>query len=169
MLGATGPSRAGLTLPPGGVDTPYVIQSVRSMAANLRAYHDRGSWMVVAATEAGADEVVGLCSYKAPDFHRVVEIGYSIAESRRRLGHATRAVAALLAEAAADPMVGTVIAETDMANVASQRVLAKNGFGPSSARIDAGGREMILWSRSGPETLREAAARPIPAAAHRPS
>ena len=82
----------GLRLPPAGIDEPAVYEWLRRTLPSLGGH---GSWLMVANGEA-----VGLCSYKAPpDVQGDVEIGYGVAPERRRLGHATRAVA-LLVEAA---------------------------------------------------------------------
>ncbi|HXC56067.1 MAG TPA: GNAT family N-acetyltransferase [Rhizomicrobium sp.] len=130
-----------LRLPPGGMDTAETLGIVRRMTRRLYRSGSRGSWLVVSGGEA-----VGLASYKQkPDAHGVVEIGYGIAASRRGLGHATRAVAALLGHARADPAVGAVRAETAAANVASQRALERNGFAPYGTGDDPDDGPMILW------------------------
>lgn len=74
-------------------------------------------------------EIVGLCIYRRPPKNGRVEIGYGIAASRRGLGHARRAVAALI-EAAARDHVSILTAETSVSNPASARVLEQNGFVP---------------------------------------
>jgi RimJ/RimL family protein N-acetyltransferase len=113
------------------------------MARRVRARHDRGAWLVVSD-----GEVVGLCSYKnAPDPDGKVEIGFGIAASRRRQGHATRAVTALLAIAGNDPPVRMLFAETSIANVASQRVLEKSGFTRVGSRTHKEDGDLLLWRR----------------------
>jgi RimJ/RimL family protein N-acetyltransferase len=140
MLGE-GPGRAGLRLAPGGVDAPEVLAIVRGLAARLRETHDRGAWMMV---EDG--EVVGLCSYlRPPDAAGGVEIGYGVAETRRGRGCATRAVAAMLGEARADPAVSVVLAATAVANLASQKALERNGFARTGVDIDPEDGEVIRW------------------------
>src|SRR5580693_5133741 len=85
MLGEGEPAD-GLRLPSGGVDQRWVLKWLRR---TLPALGGRGGWLM------GVDgEVVGLCGYKvAPAADGDVEIGYSVAPARRRLGYATRAVA----------------------------------------------------------------------------
>jgi RimJ/RimL family protein N-acetyltransferase len=130
----------GYALPPGGVDDPIVLGHVRAIAARLHAAGCRGAWMVVAGAE-----VVGLCGYKhVPTGSGIVEIGYGIAATRRRRGHATRAVAAMLAAARKDG-VRVVLAETVVDNRASQRVLERNGFRRAGTRSDPEDGELILW------------------------
>jgi RimJ/RimL family protein N-acetyltransferase len=93
-------------------------------------------------------EVVGLCSYKGPpDLDGVVEIGYGVAPSRRERGHATRAITDLLKVAVQDRAIRRVVAETMTANLASQRVLERNGFVREGERIDPEDGEVILWRR----------------------
>jgi RimJ/RimL family protein N-acetyltransferase len=75
----------------------------------------------------------------------MVEIGYGVAPAHRRRGHATRAVAALLAEAARDPKVHSVVAETAVANRPSQRALEANGFGKTGTRMTEDDGEVICW------------------------
>jgi RimJ/RimL family protein N-acetyltransferase len=142
ILGRGAPVTPGLTLPPGGVDAPEIIEIVRDMARKVRAGHDRGAWMMV---EAG--EVVGLCSYKAPpDPAGAVEIGYGVAPARRRQGHARRAVAAMIAIARDDPAVNVLLAVTSVVNAASQRCLIANGFVECDRADDPEDGPVILWT-----------------------
>jgi len=130
-----------LSLPWDGLDAPHVIRHLRRAAAQLRAADCAGSWMIVDGTEA-----VGLCSYKAPPGPaRMVEIGYGVAAERRGRGYATRAVALVVDKARADPAIETLTAETAPDNLASQRVLARNGFRQVGWRTDADEGDLILW------------------------
>jgi RimJ/RimL family protein N-acetyltransferase len=134
------PLERGYALPPGGVDDPIVLGHVRAIATRLRVAGCRGAWMVVAG-----GEVVGLCGYKhVPTGSGRVEIGYGVAATRRRRGHATRAVAAMLAAARRDG-VRVVLAETVVDNLPSQGVLASNGFERVGSRSDPEDGELILW------------------------
>lgn len=132
----------GLAVPPGGVDEPVVLEHVRAIAARLRAEgYQGGHWMVVAG-----GEVVGLCGFKhVPSASGEVEIGYGIAAGRRRRGHATAAVAALLDAARRDPAVRAVLAQTAVDNAASQRTLAKNGFERIGTSHDFADGELVVW------------------------
>jgi RimJ/RimL family protein N-acetyltransferase len=141
MLG-DGPSRSALALPPGGVDAPEILRLLRGMARRLRGGGSHGSWMIVSG-----GEVVGLCSYKQAPKDGVVEIGYGVAGSRRRLGHATAAVTAMLDYAATDPAVRKVIASTAADNTASQRALARNGFVQNGTVLDPDDGELLLWHK----------------------
>ena len=143
ILGAE-PVTPGLRLPPGGIDSLEIIQIVRGMAKSVYASHDRGAWMMVEDSE-----VVGLCSYKAaPDEEGAVEIGYGVAPARRKQGHATRAVAAMLDIARDDPAVKVVLAVTSVDNPASQRCLIANGFVETDRTDDPEDGPVILWMRA---------------------
>jgi RimJ/RimL family protein N-acetyltransferase len=131
----------GLSVPPGGVEQPDTLKMLRRMTARVREVHGTGAWIMVANGEA-----VGLCSYKRPAGpDGVVEIGYGVAPARRRLGHATHAVAAMLERVARDPMIRGVIAETAVDNIPSQRALERNGFVRTGTRIDVEDGELFLW------------------------
>lgn len=145
MLRNDGRRRRGFVLPPGGVDDQATLAHVRAIAARLRAAgYDRGAWMIVCD-----NEVVGLCGYHhSPGPDGFVEIGYGIAGSRRGRGHATRAVAAMIAYAARDPAVHLIVAETSLDNVFSIRVLEKNHFERAGERPDPHtGAALIFWRR----------------------
>jgi len=88
-------------------------------------------------------EAVGIISFKTLPENGAVEIGYSVCESRRGRGHATRAVALAVAEAAARGLA--VTAQTADDNRASKAVLVKNGFVECSERIDDDDGPVILW------------------------
>jgi len=144
MLSQHDSSFHGLTLPPGGVDEPFVLELLRAVAADLLDRHGRGSWLAV-----NLDEVVGLCGYKRPpSTDGVVEIGYGIAVSRQGRGFGSRALVSLLLEIEKDHFVRIVVAETGVNNLASQRVLEKNGFAPVGFRDDVDDGALIIWRRS---------------------
>jgi RimJ/RimL family protein N-acetyltransferase len=142
MLGLA-QEREGLHLPPGGVDDPVILRIVRAMNKELRAAGGSGSWMIVRD-----GEVAGLCSYKRPPAEGRVEIGYSTAPQRRGTGIATAAVAAVAQIANADPAIQALIAQTAIDNLASQRVLEKNGFVRTGQHIDAADGAVITWIKT---------------------
>ena len=93
-------------------------------------------------------EVVGLCGFKAPPTHDgEVEIGYGVATSRRRRGHASAAVEAVVETARRDPAVRTIVATTAVGNVASQCVLEHNGFERAGTRADPDDGEVCIWRK----------------------
>jgi RimJ/RimL family protein N-acetyltransferase len=128
----------GLRVPPGGVDQPWVLEWLRRTLPRLGGY---GSWLV--STDS---EVVGLGGYKWPPSEAGdVEIGYAIAPERRQRGYARAAAALILGAARQDPRVRAVTAETALANLPSQRVLAANGFFQVGRNTDDDEGEMIVW------------------------
>lgn len=74
-------------------------------------------------------EVVGDCGwYGPPGDDGEVEIGYGLAAPFRGRGHGTEAVRLLLDWVRAQPGVTSVVAETEVTNAASRRVLERLGF-----------------------------------------
>ena len=136
----------GLREPPGGVDDGAVLIVIRDLVARLHAAGYRSHWLIV-----NGSEVVGLCGLKRPPSPSgEAEIGYGVAESRRRRGFATRAVALVLSEAARLEGVSALVAETAADNLASQVVLERNGLVRTGMRHDREDGDLILWSRSYP-------------------
>jgi RimJ/RimL family protein N-acetyltransferase len=128
----------GLTLPPGGLDTPPILRWLRRTLPKLGGY---GSWLMV-----DAGEVVGACGYKhAPTPGGDVEVGYGVAPQRRAQGYARLAGERLIEAARADPRVRAITAETAVGNIASQRVLAGQGFFKVGRGYDDEEGETILW------------------------
>ena len=94
------------------------------------------------------DEIVGLCGYHKPPRNGEVEIGYGIAQSHRKLGHATRAVAAIIEHASQDSTIKSIVAETTTSNLPSGRVLANNGFVQVGTRHSAEDGDLICWRKN---------------------
>jgi RimJ/RimL family protein N-acetyltransferase len=130
----------GLVPAPGGVEDRAVLERLRRLSERLRGTAVGGIRMMVAD-----GEVVGTCGIKGEPAGGDVEIGYGVAASRRRRGHATRAVAALVAAISGELGMRTVTAETLAGNVASQAVLKANGFRSVGTRFDPDDGELIVW------------------------
>jgi RimJ/RimL family protein N-acetyltransferase len=144
-LAGEAPAPAGLTHPHGGVEPADVIGMVRSMVAALHAKGCLACWLMA---EDGM--VVGICSFKAPpDEMGCAEIGYGVAPEHRSKGHATAAVGLMCAEVFRSGIALRLVAETAIDNVASQRVLERNGFAPVGSRYDADDGDLIIWSTPG--------------------
>lgn len=128
-------------LPAGGLEPPEVLAWIDRTAHALEAAIGvRGVWLI-----AEGDEAVGIISIKGPPRDGVAAIGYGVVPERRGRGHATRAVALLAAEA---ERIGLELcAETAPDNVASQRVLERNGFARDGERIDPDEGPLFLWRR----------------------
>ena len=72
---------------------------------------------------------VGGIGFKgAPDANGDVELGYGIDEPYRRRGYAAEAAGAMLTWALAQPGVKRILAQAELDNEISQKVLMKNGF-----------------------------------------
>jgi RimJ/RimL family protein N-acetyltransferase len=84
-------------------------------------------WGLFVIVDRPSGLVVGGIGFKGPPDQRgEVEIGYGICDSFQGRGLATEAVAAMCEIARSGAQA--VVAETERANVASQRVLEKSGF-----------------------------------------
>jgi [ribosomal protein S5]-alanine N-acetyltransferase len=95
---------------------------------------------------------VGLMGFKGqPDANQSIEIGYGINASHHRQGIATEAVGALVDWTLESGFAKRVTAETLETNLASGRVLEKNGFTRFGERFDTEeGGNLLLWERLKP-------------------
>jgi RimJ/RimL family protein N-acetyltransferase len=94
----------------------------------LRASAEHGEQRPFGYYRITADgRAVGGVGFKGQPDSGCVEIGYGLAPSARGHGYAAEAVIALLA-IAADHGLSTVIADTTLDNIASQRTLTRAGF-----------------------------------------
>ncbi|TAU86200.1 N-acetyltransferase [Rhizobium leguminosarum] len=119
---------------------PEILAMLSRLAADIGAEFSPSAWMIV---EDG--EIVGLCSIiKVPQDGKI-HIGYGVAPSRQGRGSSTRAIGQLLQWARNDPRVALISAETGFENIASQRVLERNGFIRVGERIDAEDGPLICW------------------------
>ncbi|HVJ00848.1 MAG TPA: GNAT family protein [Sphingomonas sp.] len=119
---------------------PEVLQMLADLAARIGETFSLASWLIVEE-----NEVVGLCSITRPPEEGVIDIGYGIAPSRQGRGIAGRAIGDVVAWARGHASVSAVTAETTLANIASQRVLLRNGFVRTGERIDAEDGPLICW------------------------
>jgi RimJ/RimL family protein N-acetyltransferase len=139
LIGGAAPS--GFQIPEGGVEASEVLQMLQGLARSIRQQISPASWLIVAD-----GEIVGLCSIiKAFPTPGTIEIGYGLAQSRRGRGHAAAAIAELLDWARSEPGIAAVTADTAADNLASQRVLDRNGFIRIGGRIDAEDGPLICW------------------------
>lgn len=95
-----------------------------------------GVWLIRRESDGLVVGDVGVRS--PPDERGVVEIAFGLAPSARGRGLASRAVRLLCAELESQSGVAVVLAETDVDNVASVRVLEACGF----ARVGRKGRRL---------------------------
>ncbi len=125
-------------------DTPIapveILEMLAGLAAQIRESFSPASWLIVAD-----NEVVGLCSVTRPPRDGILDIGYGIAPSRQRRGLASDAIRDVVAWARTDARVSAVTAETGVENIASQTVLARNGFVRIGERLDEEDGPLICW------------------------
>lgn len=99
-------------------------------------------WYAIWMIELKDGTHVGELSFKGIDANGVVEIGYGISMEFVGKGYATEAVSAIVQWAAGQPEVTRIEAETEIENLASQRVLEKCGF-IATGKIGAEGPRYI--------------------------
>ncbi|MDE8759317.1 MULTISPECIES: GNAT family N-acetyltransferase [Rhizobium] len=127
-------------VPDSAIAPPEVLEMLSRLAADIGAAFSPSAWMIVEE-----DEIVGLCSIVRMPRDGNIRIGYGIAPSRQGRGCTTRAIGQLLAWGRSDPRVARLSAETGIGNIASQRVLERNGFIRTGERIDAEDGPLICW------------------------
>jgi len=85
-------------------------------------------WLIVHKEQQA---IIGDISLKgAPSDKGLVEVGYGIGAEYRKNGYMSEALKAFTHWAFAHPDVHIILAETDKANIASQKTLIKNHFQP---------------------------------------
>jgi RimJ/RimL family protein N-acetyltransferase len=85
-----------------------------------------GSMLIAERASRSAIGSIGF--YGPPDEEGQVTIGYGLVEQYRGRGLGTEALAALIAYCRTRPEVRTILADTEVQNKVSQRVLEKSGF-----------------------------------------
>lgn len=130
-------------VPDSAIAPPEVLEMLASIAIAVGAEFTPSAWMIV---EDG--EIVGLCSVIRMPENGEIHIGYGVAPTRERRGCVTRAIAQLLDWARNDPRVTCISADTVAGNIASQRVLERNGFIRTGERIDPEDGPVICWQAS---------------------
>ena len=95
------------------------------------AHPDQWEWYAISMIELKGGTHIGDLCFKGITEKGTAEIGYGIAENYQGCGYATEAVSALVGWALNQPEVSCVTAETEEANIASQKVLKKAGFVPT--------------------------------------
>ncbi len=127
-------------VPDSEIAPPEVLGMLAGLAATIRAEFSPSAWMMV---EDG--EIVGLCSVVRPPKDGDIHIGYGVAPTRQGRGYTTRAIGQVLEWGRNDPRVALISAETGVGNIASQRVLERNGFVRTGERIDAEDGPLFCW------------------------
>ena len=124
------------------VAPPEVLAVLAELADRIRETFSPSAWMIV---EDG--EIVGLISPTQPldATDRSLRIGYGVAPARQGRGVASRAVAEVAAWARTDDRVRALTADTGVENLASQTVLARNGFQVIGERDDDEDGPLLCW------------------------
>lgn len=133
-------ARYGMPIAPGYLDFPEALPPMRAALA----HGTPPEWYSHLIIHRETITVVGFGGYKGPPVDGEVEIGYSIAPAHRRRGHATAAVAQLVAHAAARA-VSAVSAHTLAEENASTRILDRAGFAMTGAVADDELGEIWRW------------------------
>ncbi len=134
---------AGWPLAPGALPPEPVLVTAKRALECGRV----GPWHApFAFVDAASGRIVGSGGFKGEPREGRVEIGYGVSPDEQRRGHATAAVAGLVAIAFAFPEIREVFAETAAENVPSQRVLEKAGFRKTSEHVSASDGPMFLWT-----------------------
>jgi RimJ/RimL family protein N-acetyltransferase len=129
-----------ITLPASEIAPPDVLAMLAGLAATVRPSFSPAAWMILKY-----DRLVGLCSLLKPPELGELTIGYGVAPSEHGQGAATAAIAALLDWTRDDARVSAVSAETSKTNLASQRVLERNGFALVGERYDEEDGDLLCW------------------------
>lgn len=103
------------------------VRAVRGFLRENAAHGVQGPFGFYRITRLADGLAVGGTGLKGQPDSGCVEIGYGLAPSARGHGYAAEAVIAILT-VAADHGLSTVIANTTLDNIASQRTLIRTGF-----------------------------------------
>ena len=109
-----------------------VISTIKEALLHIKLINDNidtNTDINWAVTEKGLDKCIGIMGFfnTKPENHRT-ELGYMILPEYHNLGYVTEAVVALLNFAFKEINLHSVQAIIDPENLASERVLQKNGF-----------------------------------------
>ena len=127
----------------------YLLPAIVLQAA-LDAHARGADWFWCAPrlfVDGTTGQTLGTALFIATDDADVVEIGYGTAHEFQGMGVASRGIAHMLADAQAYDHARRYTAKTARSNIASQRVLEKNGFIPCGKLIDSEDGELVLWSK----------------------
>ena len=105
-------------------------------------------WTGMLIEKASNTAIGQLGAIGQPDANGKIEIGYGLNPEFHRRGYATEMIGALTAWLLEQPSVNVVSANTAVANLASQRVLEKNGFRRVGASFNDEDGPLHCWERS---------------------
>jgi ribosomal-protein-alanine N-acetyltransferase len=121
---------------------------LKKVAENKEQYLWETIWIVISKEENC--EIASLMIKGYPSEKGEVIIGYGTEDSYQNKGYMTEAVKGLIKWIFINPKALSIVADTDKANIASHRVLEKNGFiknGESIKTSENGEVEELVWWR----------------------
>jgi ribosomal-protein-alanine N-acetyltransferase len=134
-LGALLGARVPQGWPPGEYDRDAMEFFRSRLESDETRYDGWLAWYVM--TREATPALIAGAGYLGPPEDGTVEIGYSVVAEARGAGFATEIVEALVRRAFESDAVQRIVAETIATNVASQRVLERNGFMSAGVGRDA--------------------------------
>ena len=130
----------GVALPAAALAPPEVLAMLAGISEGLRETIEPNAWIVL-----DGQRIVALCSITGMAEPDVAQIGYGTAPGEEGRGAASAGVSGILAWAREDNRIRAVVAETNVDNKASQRVLERNGFTATGERDDAEDGRLLCW------------------------
>lgn len=126
----------------GGGRTPATVEETKAFLAQIVAAHEKHGFASCAVIEKETGRLIGDCGiFVSPD-QPELELAYGFARDRWGMGYATEAAAACVRAGFEQLAVDRIVADVDVANSASIRVLEKLGF--QLEREDGGKRYYAL-------------------------
>lgn len=131
LLDDTEKLEADLSLNPSGISLDENTQQAMEMLYHESLLHPNNhiwytNWQIILKAENKS--IGSACFMKEPDNEGRVEIGYGIHEPFHNKGFMTEAITAICKWAFQQKEVKSIIAETDIENISSHRVLEKLGM-----------------------------------------
>ncbi len=137
-LGLSGTGRVIAEQVKGMVDH-FTLPGIKQASGNN--YLFRTFWIAVDKMQ---NRIVAELGFKGePDVNGEIEIGYGTMPDQEGKGYMTEAVSGLVRWAEQREDVNGILAETHMDNIASIRIVQKNGFGQFDQK-----KEMLWWRKS---------------------
>lgn len=128
-------------------DVSELSQAYCEMLNNCRQHPDQYLWYTTWKFCKKKDNaIIGYAGFKGLGNKECVEIGYGVDKEYERNGYATEGVNGLCCWAFSTNQVAFIEAETQLDNIASQKVLQKNGF-TATGEMGEEGPRFILAKR----------------------
>lgn len=126
---------------------PFSISDAQSFVLRAKAANPL-DMRVNAIINKETEEFLGLISISVKDNHIIPSFGYWIGERHWGQGYATEAVGVLIRDTLPDFRFAMLRAGCELDNIASQRVLEKNGFRPQETApllVENGRETLVRW------------------------